>query len=91
MFEDCYCATTGLDCCGCSPACEHRRKKQTDSVIAWDDVKPVPVATERSVETNVLCPKCGKRLYKLTGITLACFPPKYYYECHNCGFKGCNY
>lgn len=38
--------------------------------------------------TQIACPKCGKRIYKRTDITIACYPPKHQYFCGNCDWVG---
>ena len=38
--------------------------------------------------TQLACPKCGKRIYKRTDITLSCYPPKQQYFCGDCDWVG---
>lgn len=39
--------------------------------------------------TDIECPECGHFLYKRTDIVLSSYPPKYKYECPECGWVGC--
>lgn len=38
--------------------------------------------------TQIACPKCGKRIYIRTDITLSCYPPKQQYFCGTCDWVG---
>lgn len=38
--------------------------------------------------TNILCPKCGEKLYKLTNLVYTSYPPKYRYVCEKCNWEG---
>ena len=38
--------------------------------------------------TNILCPKCGEKLYKLTNLVYTSYPPKYRYICEKCNWEG---
>lgn len=46
---------------------------------------PYPYGLEK---TDIECPKCGEPLYKNTRHVLACYPPKYGFECIECGWYG---
>ena len=39
------------------------------------------------IKTNIECPKCGRKIYKRTDITLTTYPAQYKYEC-SCGWWG---
>ncbi len=59
-------------------------------LIPWDDFvesKNGNVFTN-AVPTQIACPKCGKRIYKRTDITLTCYPPKHKYFCSKCDWVG---
>lgn len=42
------------------------------------------------VQTEIECPRCGKKIYKRMDIVLASYPPQYRYEC-DCGWAGSAY
>ena len=59
-------------------------------VITWEQFtnpEPTNVWTINRQITNILCPKCGKLIYKRTDIVYASFPPQNRYEC-DCGWVG---
>lgn len=59
--------------------------------MKWEDYKPIPKKDVYEKQINVECPKCGSKIYKRLDIVLPSYPPKYQYECHNCGWVGHNY
>lgn len=58
--------------------------------MKWDEFRKqcleTDVVTNRE-ETNIECPKCGRKLFKRTDIVLTTYPAQYQYEC-NCGWIG---
>lgn len=55
--------------------------------MKWEDFKdnyPTYTFTNK-IQTNIECPKCGKRLFERTDIVLTTYPAQYQYEC-TCGF-----
>lgn len=38
--------------------------------------------------TNILCPECGKPLFKHLGAVLTSHPIMYRYDCKECGWSG---
>ena len=61
------------------------------NLIKWDNYHPEPVREILRKQVDVTCPKCEKRLWKRLDVVLTSNPPKYVYECDNCGFRGFNY
>ena len=41
--------------------------------------------------TDIECPTCGELIWRRTDIVLTSYPPKSFYECTNCGWKGTGY
>jgi predicted RNA-binding Zn-ribbon protein involved in translation (DUF1610 family) len=67
-----------------------RYGKGNGETISWEGYHPKPTENT-SMQVNVTCPKCGKKLWKRLDITLTSQPPQFVYECHNCGWQGVNY
>lgn len=64
-----------------------------EETITWDAFSAVGPKEElfrTEKATNIICPKCGRKLRKRTDITLTTYPAQYQYEC-DCGFKGYAY
>ena len=38
--------------------------------------------------TNIRCPKCGEKVYKLNNQIYTSYPPKHKYICKRCGWVG---
>lgn len=58
--------------------------------MKWDEFRKQyseTVAVTNREETNIECPKCGRKLFKRTDIVLTTYPAQYQYEC-NCGWIG---
>lgn len=58
--------------------------------MKWEEFKKEYSETVTSTnweETNIECPKCGRKLFKRTDIVLTTYPAQYQYEC-NCGWIG---
>lgn len=41
----------------------------------------------RKEKTNIVCPKCGNLIYKICDVVFTSYPPKYKYECEECGWS----
>ena len=59
--------------------------------MEWKDYHPEPVKIDCYQMTDIECPCCGKHLRKNVTTVLTSNPPKYQYECSNCGWVGYNY
>jgi len=63
--------------------------ERTSTDITWDEyiaaqhINNLPNMMKR---TNILCPVCGKYIYKNLGVILTTYPPQYRYECE-CGWN----
>ena len=58
--------------------------------MTWDKFLDTPVESPffKQVQTDILCPKCGKRnIYLDSTIILTTYPAKYSYWCP-CGWTG---
>ena len=58
--------------------------------MKWEDYKKRELPTElfvNRVQTDIECPKCGRKVWKRNDIVLTSYPPKYQYEC-DCGWVG---
>ena len=38
--------------------------------------------------TNIRCPNCNEKLYKITNHVFTSYPPKHKYICKNCNWEG---
>ena len=59
--------------------------------MTWDDFQQRQLhinGTVTRIKTDIECPRCGKYIWKRVDAVLACYPPKYQYECDDCGWTG---
>lgn len=60
--------------------------------MKWNDLDNLNVVNDiydyHRVRTDIECPECGNMVYRRTDIVLTSIPPKYQYECQNCGWVG---
>lgn len=64
-------------------------------MIKWKDYQEEQtkqyIESKNYIEkTDIICPKCGKNLYRKVDIMVMTTPPKYYYEC-SCGWTNIGY
>lgn len=59
--------------------------------MKWEEYKPEPVHEQIYKYTDIECPKCGHKIVKRMDLVLTSNPPKYQYECHECGWIGYNF
>lgn len=71
--------------------CELLKEEKEEEKMKWEKFEQMNPVEElffiNKVQTNIECPKCGKKLYFRTDITLTSYPEQYEYECE-CGFVG---
>lgn len=53
--------------------------------MTWEEFLNKKVKEERRVQTNIDCPKCGRKIYWDSTFVLTSFPAKYAYWC-SCGW-----
>lgn len=62
-------------------------------MISWEEYKNMNLPQYLFTDlqpTDILCPECGKKVYKRMNIVLTSYPPQYQYECE-CGWVGYAY
>lgn len=58
--------------------------------MKWEEVKnqyPATSCFTNRKQTDIDCPKCGKKIFKRTDIVLTSCPAQFQYECE-CGWIG---
>lgn len=62
--------------------------ERTSTDITWDEyVEQMPLHVNMRQKTNILCPDCGRYIYRDMSVVLTTYPPQYYYNCE-CGWHG---
>lgn len=57
--------------------------------MTWEEFKGSDIKFSQEHEpTDIECPQCGKYLQRYTGFIFTTYPPKYRYDCPNCGWYG---
>lgn len=63
-------------------------------IITWEQFNQPELTNMYDIPnrkiTNILCPKCGKLIYKRLDMVRTSFPPQNKYECE-CGWEGFSY
>lgn len=57
--------------------------------MTWDEFLNVKVEEDFTgqVQTDIKCPKCGRKIYLNSTLVLTSYPAKYLYWC-SCGWEG---
>ncbi len=60
--------------------------------IEWNDfmngISNFNIENNNEELTNIRCPKCGEKVYKLNNQIYTSYPPKHKYICKKCGWVG---
>ncbi len=61
-------------------------------MITWEEFKDQRtdfrnLVDPKKVPTNIVCPKCGKMVYRNDFMVYASLPPKHQYFCEECGWN----
>ena len=60
--------------------------------MKWEDYQNHEwILYESREKTDIECPECGAPLWRRTDIGLTNYPPKFQYECSECGWSGYGY
>ena len=56
--------------------------------MTWEEFRKQPMTIKDYEDTNIECPKCGKKIKRYTREVFTTYPAKYQYRCFNCGWEG---
>lgn len=59
VIERAFCKTTGLECSGCNPCCEHRELKEVELKSESASSKRKEVLSRVIREQVIICPQCN--------------------------------